>query len=248
FYLPNTDTIEVGRFIDSAVTHGKNIIWTRQPLDLPMEGFGNTGSVRMPVENTHAAENYFAAMLGRGNGVSGSKGTGNRKIQLGKEELDALRKKWNVPETNTIAVGKTDVKGLEDLIFEGGSPKVRKEAGLPDLDVSYPNRPIKSSGKIPSATRHAEEGVANQFVEAVEKLGIQPNDVVGTLKLHQSNPSGVCPTCLSGLGNPKKNPGVIKQLSLKYPNLIIEVTSQVVEGAKVNGRLNFRVKNGIYID
>lgn len=128
------------------------------------------------------------------------------------------------------------------------SPKVRKEAGLPDLDVSNPNRPIKSSGKIPSATRHAEKGVANQFVEAVEKLGIQPNDVVGTLKLHQSNPSGVCPTCLSGLGNPKKDPGVIKQLSLKYPNLIIEVTSQVVEGAKVNGRLNFKVRNGVFID
>lgn len=126
------------------------------------------------------------------------------------------------------------------------SPKVRKEAGLPDLDVSNPNRPIKSSGKIPSATRHAEKGVANQFVEAVEKLGIQPNDVVGTLKLHQSNPSGVCPTCLSGLGNPKKDPGVIKQLSLKYPNLIIEVTSQVVEGAKVNGRLNPSKKCCIY--
>ncbi|WP_244913460.1 DNA/RNA non-specific endonuclease [Heyndrickxia sporothermodurans] len=62
------DTIEVGRFIDSAVTHGKNIISTRQPLDLAMEGFGNTGSVRMPVENTHAAENYFAAKLGRGTG------------------------------------------------------------------------------------------------------------------------------------------------------------------------------------
>jgi len=63
----------------------------------------------------------------------------------------------------SIAVGKTDVKGLEDLTFEGGSPKVRKEAGLPDLDVANPDRPIKSSGKIASATRHAEEGVANSI-------------------------------------------------------------------------------------
>ncbi|MGG4504924.1 polymorphic toxin type 15 domain-containing protein [Heyndrickxia sporothermodurans] len=62
------DTIEVGRFIDSATTFTKNIFSTRKPLDLAMEGFGNTGSVRMPVENTHAAENYFAAMLGRGTG------------------------------------------------------------------------------------------------------------------------------------------------------------------------------------
>ncbi|MGE7304607.1 T7SS effector LXG polymorphic toxin [Priestia megaterium] len=177
-----------------------------------------------------------------------TEGTVNGNIHFGKTDLDALRKKWNVPETDTIAVGKTDVKELEGLIFEGGSPKVRKEAGLPDLDVSNPNRPIKSSGKIPSATRHAEEGVANQFVEAVEKAGIQPQDVVGIFKLHQSNPSGVCPTCLSGLGNPKKDPGIIKQLSLKYPNLIVEVTSQAVEGTKVTGRLNFRVKNGVYID
>ena len=70
----------------------------------------------------------------------GVKGTGNSKIQLGKEDLDALRKKWNVPETNTIAVGKTDVKGLRDLAFEGGSPEVRKEAGLPSLDTILPNR------------------------------------------------------------------------------------------------------------
>ncbi|MBK0296056.1 hypothetical protein F6Y05_17060 [Bacillus megaterium] len=77
---------------------------------------------------------------------------------------------------------------------------------------------------------------------------MQPQDVVGIFKLHQSNPSGVCPTCLSGLGNPKKDPGIIKQLSLKYPNLIVEVTSQAVEGTKVTGRLNFRVKNGVYID
>ena len=73
-----------------------------------------------------------------------AKGTGNSKIQLGKEDLDALRKKWNVPETNTIAVGKTDVKGLRDLAFEGGSPEVRKEAGLPSLDTILPNREIRA--------------------------------------------------------------------------------------------------------
>jgi len=30
-----------------------------------------------------------------------------------------------------------------------------------------------------------------QFVEAVERAGIKPEDVVGTLKLHQSNTAGV---------------------------------------------------------
>ena len=56
-----------------------------------------------------------------------AKGTGNSKIQLGKEDLDALRKKWNVPETNTIAVGKTDVKGLRDLALKEGLQKLEKK-------------------------------------------------------------------------------------------------------------------------
>ena len=43
-----------------------------------------------------------------------------------------------------------------------------------------PDRAIKSSGKIASATRHAEEDVANEFVEAVEK------QVYQTKKLRES--------------------------------------------------------------
>ena len=53
------------------------------------------------------------------------------------EELSNLRRKWKVPETDTIAVGKTNVPGLEGKVFEGGSPKVRKEAGLPNLDEAF---------------------------------------------------------------------------------------------------------------
>ncbi|SFU79824.1 hypothetical protein, partial [Butyrivibrio sp. INlla21] len=169
-------------------------------------------------------------------------------IDIGKDDLDLLRKKLGVPETNTIAVGKTNVKGLENITFEGASPKVRQQAGIGDLDDVYPNRKIVSPGKIASTTRHAEEGVANEFVDAVENARLKPEEVVGTLKIHQSNPKGVCPTCLSGLGNPNKPAGVIKQLSEKYPNLTIEVTSESVDGVKANGRLNFTVKNGAYIE
>lgn len=39
---------------------------------------------------------------------------------------------------------KRDVKGLKDLTFEGGSPEVRKEAGLPSLDAILPNREIRA--------------------------------------------------------------------------------------------------------
>ena len=166
----------------------------------------------------------------------------------GPDEISRLREDWGVQETDTLAVAKTDIEGLEDIVFKGGSPRVRKEAGLDDLDVLKPDRAIKSSGKIASATRHAEADVANEFVEAVEKAGLSNEEVKGVLHLYQSNPSGVCPTCLSGLGNPDKASGVIKQLSERYPNLKIKVSSNQVEGVRVTGRSNFTVQNGKYVD
>ena len=97
-------------------------------------------------------------------------------------------------------------------------------------------------------TRHAEEGVLNEFDAAVIKAGINSEDVIGTLKLHQSNPSGVCRKCYQGLANDTVLPGVLKQLSLKYPNLIITVTSEVDETVKVTGNLNLNIQDGRYID
>jgi hypothetical protein len=183
--------------------------------------------------------------------VSG-KGMGNGKIQLGKEDLDVLRKKWNVPETNTIAVGKTDVKGLEKRTFEGGSPEVRKEAGLPSLDTILPNREIRApydhmkNPKLAQFTRHAEEGVLNEFDSAVKKAGIKPTEVTGTLRVHQSNPRGVCNKCSKGLLKPYpiEKSGIFYQASKKYPNLTIEVTSEIDDSVKTNGLLSFVLKDG----
>ncbi|EJR81938.1 hypothetical protein IK7_02402 [Bacillus cereus VD156] len=185
-----------------------------------------------------------------------AKGTGNSKIQLGKEDLDALRKKWNVPETNTIAVGKTDVKGLRDLAFEGGSPEVRKEAGLPSLDTILPNREIRApydhlkNPKLAQFTRHAEEGVLNEFDYAIKKAGIEPTEVTGTLRIHQSNPRGVCNKCSKGLlkPHPIEKSGIFYQASKKYPNLTIEVTSEIDGSVKTNGLLSFVLKDGKIIE
>ena len=111
-----------------------------------------------------------------------------------------------------------------------------------------PDRNIKAPGNNPLFTRHAEEGVLNEFDFAVIKACIKPVDVVGTLRLHQSNPSGVCRKCYQGLANDKVPPGVLKQISLKYPNLVIEVTSEIDESIKVTGKLNLKIKNGKYIE
>ena len=178
---------------------------------------------------------------------SGSKG-GTDALQIGKTDLDALRHKLGVPETDTIAVGKTDVKGMEGVTFEGQSPKVRSEAGLPDLDEIWAERNIKSPGNNPLFTRHAEEALANDFDRAVIKAGINPQDVSGVLKIHQSNPTGVCRKCIQGLANDNVSPGVLKQLSLKYPNLRIEVTSEILPDVKVIGKSNFVIQNGQYVE
>jgi len=221
-------------------------VYVEQPASATGHRIG-TPIVRVNVEKTPVKELGIVKMVSGGGNVSkGANRTGS-KIDVGKADLDVLRQKWNVPKTDTVAVGKTDVEGLENLVFEGGSPKVRKEAGLPDLDSVMPDRPIKSPGKIASATRHAEEGVLNDFISKVEALGKNPAEITGTLKIHQSNPKGVCPTCIQGLNNPNVPSGIFKQFSEMFPNLTIEVTSETIQGIKPNGRLNLVIKNGEYI-
>ena len=174
--------------------------------------------------------------------------SGSNAIEIGKTDLDNLRTKLNVPETDTIAVGKTDIPGFENVIFEGESPKVRNEAGLQDIDIIWPNRNIKAPGNNPLFTRHAEEVVANNFDMKITNAGLNPKDVSGTLKIHQSNPTGVCRKCIQGLANDNVSPGVLKQLSLKYPNLTIQVSSESVPGVRVTGRSNFVIRNGKYVE
>lgn len=76
------------------------------------------------------------------------------------------------------------ISSLEQLFSprKGGSPKVRKEAGLPDLDEVMPDREIKSPRLNARFTRHAEEDVANKFVEAVNKLSLDSEEVSGILR------------------------------------------------------------------
>ena len=152
-----------------------------------------------------------------------------------------------MPERHSLAVARTDVKGMEFMTFEGGSPKVRQDAGLADLDTLYPNRLIQAPNSHVRFTRHAEEDVINQFIRQVDKLGLDHELVTGTFKLHQSNPAGVCRICIQGLNNPNVAPGILKRFSEEFPNLRIEVTSEKNLVVKPNGRLDFAIQNGEYI-
>jgi len=135
--------------------------------------------------------------------------TGKIDIEVSKSDLDQYRQRLGVSETHTVAVGKTDVPGLEGQTFCGASPKVRQEAGLPSLDKIAPNREIKAPTNVPLNRNHAEEELMHEFVEAVKKAGLKPDEVRGTLNIIQSNPRGVCPTCLQELSDPNVSPGCI---------------------------------------
>ncbi|MCR3760601.1 hypothetical protein KYB31_16605, partial [Clostridium felsineum] len=169
--------------------------------------------------------------------------------------LDAYRAELRVSERNTVAVGKTDVKGLEEYTFKGASPQVMKDAKkagfeVKTIDEEFPNRSIKAPWDTHRRgygqfTRHAEEGIMAQFEEAVNNAGILPEDVKGTIYIHQSNGNGVCPMCTKGLFEEVEPKGIFKQFTEKYPNLNIVVTSDIRAGGSNGiGSLTFNVKNG----
>jgi len=163
-------------------------------------------------------------------------------------DLDAYRARLGIGgDHNTIAVGRTNIPALEEVAFEGASPSVRKEAGLPDLNDVAPNRPIRSPQSTPLFNRHAEEDLANNFVAKVEAAGLKPADLAGkTLNIHISNPTGVCTPCMQGFKNNGVAPGVIKQLSERYPGLTIRITAD--GGNAYGGRAVVEIRNGRIIN
>ncbi|MDR7241859.1 ribonuclease YeeF family protein [Priestia megaterium] len=230
-----------------------NILDSNMPRLMPeLAPLGPDLSQRTVRETLQNSKNYVMQKAEKVSVVSKGTGKGLHKLELGNPDLENLRKKWSVPETHTIAVGKTDIKGLKDLTFEGGSPEVRREAGLPSLDEILPDREIRApydhlkNPKLAQFTRHAEEGVLNEFDSGIKKAGIEPNDVTGTLRIHQSNPRGVCNKCSKGLLKPYpiEKSGIFYQASKKYPNLTIIVTSEIDNSVKANGLLSFVLKDG----
>ncbi|WP_185365880.1 hypothetical protein [Listeria booriae] len=242
----NNGTVQAGKLADEITTGVKNLNFSQARV--VADPIGGTHAMFNAAENTHKFEKMAKGFLNSSPEVAENIGKRSNNVKVGAEDLATLRSKWKVPETDTIAVGKTDVKGLENKIFEGGSPLVRKEAGLLDLDELSPNRPIQAPRKSPQFTRHAEEGVINDFIATVEKNGLSSDEVVGTLAIHQSNPKGVCTACIQGITNPKVKPGIFMQLSQKYPNLIIKVTTEMQEGIKAAGKFDFILSGGKLIE
>ena len=162
---------------------------------------------------------------------------------VGPSHIADFRARYNVPTTDTIAVGRTNVPGLEDLPFEGASPAVRQEAGLPP---TIPGE-IQSPSQIPRDRKHAEEDLFNQFIRKVEERRLRSSDLEGKLVIHVSNPNGVCSVCRWGLDNPDVRAGVIKQFSKLHPKLTIEFSVGTQPGIKTIGPSRFTIRDGAYV-
>lgn len=67
------------------------------------------------------------------------------------------------------------------------------------------------------------------------------------LVMRIQNDTGICSICRQGLKNPNVSPGVLMQLSQRYPDLRIRV---VVDnpGPRVTGPTDFVLLNGAYAE
>lgn len=94
---------------------------------------------------------------------------------------------------------------------------------------------------------HAEENVIAEFEDSINKAGLNPEEVEGTLYIHESNPDGVCNKCTKGLFKdvPYNERGIFKQLTDKYPDLEIKVTTEIDPNIpNPRNTLSFDLKNG----
>ncbi len=115
-------------------------------------------------------------------------------------------------EGGTIAVGRTDLEGLQSRLFDGASA----EAGGTVHPRYQPANPIYPG--------HAEQNLLGRVADAIEELGLTGSQIEGKtlyIRVEQT----VCSSCRAGIFNTVENPGVILQFSREFPQLTIEVTA-----------------------
>jgi hypothetical protein len=149
--------------------------------------------------------------------------------EVGQADIAAMRKQFKIlGEKDTLAVGRCDVEGMEDLSFYGASREIRAKA-----DIPTPTPHAQSPRQNIAFADHAEQDIVNSFIDAANKRGIPASATEGkALRIHISHPKGVCSACAQGAGEVVAiNPGVLKQLKQRYPGLTIRVTWNKPDGS-----------------
>lgn len=257
----------------SAVSYSKGLengigIDTNKQIDPSLNSFSGEGclpwngqqDIQLEIFDGDAEGLYIEYRYDQEDGV-GDEEDEYADIRVTNEDLDDYRYGNGIEEVydprrpgvplNTLAIGRTNVPGLEGIDFVGRSSAVRKAMNDPTLDEDpeFKDRSIRApySKESYSFTRHAEEDLIAHFEKEVEKIGLLPEEVEGTLYIHQSNFNGVCSACTAGLPDISKstNEGIFLKFTEKYPKLKIVVTSDTRYGtARGNGTICFNLLNG----
>lgn len=147
-------------------------------------------------------------------------------LELGRV-LDAeLRAGFGIPANeHTVAVGWTSIPGLQARRFVGGSRRIRETAALPT-----PTQHLMAPRSNAQFLDHAEQDVANAFIDAVSGLRYMPELSSHWLRIYVSHAEGPCAACAQGLSQRQVDPGVLAQLSDMYPDLLIHLFWQSEAG------------------
>ncbi|MGJ5179592.1 eCIS core domain-containing protein [Bradyrhizobium oligotrophicum] len=116
----------------------------------------------------------------------------------------------------TVGAARTDIPGLENRSFVGQS----KLAGGPGYNAQSNFPPHTNPETLPHTHGHAEQHIADQLEEALAKI---PRDQLKGRRVWMLIEQEVCATCGQGATNAETAAGVLKKLSLKYPELTFEI-------------------------
>ena len=147
-------------------------------------------------------------------------------IELGRALNAEVRARYHLgASVHTVAVGWTSVPGLEAQRFVGGSRRVRERSLLP-----LPTPHIDSPRAGALFVDHAEQDVANAFIDAADAAGLRGDLDGEALWIYVTHARGPCTACLQGLSNRQVAPGVLARLSLRYPGLTVLLTWETARG------------------
>ncbi len=131
-------------------------------------------------------------------------------------------RKYGKPTGGCVGVARTDIKGLETKVFEGGS---RYTGDKPDTTF------IHGDGTVGQAQSHAEQNLAGEFDRAVkEEMAagrLTPADLQGK-NVYMNTELSTCGWCKWGKNTPYVSDGklgVPMKLSKAYPDITFTYTS-----------------------
>jgi hypothetical protein len=119
-------------------------------------------------------------------------------------------------EGGTVGAARTDIPGLENRVFTGQS----KRADGPGYNPESSFPPATDVQDLPHTHAHAEQHIADQLEKAISELPREQLKGRTVWMLIEQEP---CATCAQGVVNLDTAAGVLKKLSLKYPELTFEI-------------------------